>query len=454
MNADLRVMKYFPAPLSLEESDQQAHLIMKHIQENGWGFWAVEVPNVADFIGFIGLRKVSFSAPFTPAIEIGWRLAFDYWGHGYAMEGARACLQYGFETLQLKEIVSFAPIVNLPSQRVMQEIGMHRSLADDFDHPKLPADCPVRLHALYRISRSEWEKSFAFANIQIGSIRFHTECFGKSLDPAVLLIAGAMASARFWTDAFCQELAKHHFFVIRYDHRDTGESGAAWQNKHYALAELANDAVGILDAYGIKKAHFAGHSMGGHICQQVAIDHPDRVFSLAIISSAPIGATSETDRPLTKEEQGILDKTWVVLLARKDADSLEKTMEGYWPVWRYLNGAIALDEEMALAYTRDLLSRTAHPIRSGHPHVLVMKGLKIDRNRGILQKIHQPALVIHGDQDPLVLPRDGLALSHAIHAAFIMIPKMGHMIFNRDLEMKIAKMITQHFQARRFFNLE
>jgi RimJ/RimL family protein N-acetyltransferase/pimeloyl-ACP methyl ester carboxylesterase len=443
LNADPRVMEYFPSTLSKEESDRQARSIIKHIQENGWGFWVVEAPGVADFIGFIGLEKVDFSAPFTPAVEIGWRLAFDYWGHGYAAEGARAALQYGFEKLQLNQIVSFTAIGNKPSRRVMEHIGMRRSAADDFDHPKLAPDSPVRRHVLYRLSREEWEWSFASANIKIGSIRLHTECFGNSADPACLLIAGAMAPARFWTDAFCREMAKKRFFVIRYDHRDIGESSAVWAKKPYVLADLANDAIGILDAYGIQRAYLAGHSMGGHICQRLAIDHPERILSMAIIASGPIGASTETDRPLTAEEQKILEKTWAIFLSRKEEDAIE----GYLSVWRYLNGNIPLNEEMARAYTHDLLKRSAHPIRAGNPHELVMRNLHIEKQRGILKKIHVPTLVIHGDQDHLALPRDGQAVAHAIpHAHLKIIPGMGHMMFNRELERQIAHLLAQQFR--------
>ena len=129
------------------------------MQEHGWGFWAVEVPNVAPFIGFIGLEKVDFSAHFTPAVEIGWRIAFGYWGHGYATEGARACLQYGFETLKLTEIVAMTALANKRSQRVMEKIGMHYNPADDFDRPNLPVDCKVRRHVLYRIENDEWKRT-------------------------------------------------------------------------------------------------------------------------------------------------------------------------------------------------------------------------------------------------------------------------------------------------------
>lgn len=160
MNANPRVREYFPAVLSKEESDQEAKFIIKFSNEHGWGFWAIELPNIAPFIGFIGLENVDFSAHFTPAVEIGWRLDHEYWGQGYATEGARACLAFGFEQLHLKEIVSFTALGNLRSQRVMQKIGMHHSSNDDFDHPKVADDSKLKRHILYRISKAEWERSF------------------------------------------------------------------------------------------------------------------------------------------------------------------------------------------------------------------------------------------------------------------------------------------------------
>lgn len=161
LNADPRVMEYFPAALSREESDQMARRMKTRITENGWGFWAVSVPGVADFIGFIGLNRVdrsSLPAHFTPAVEIGWRLAFDYWGQGYAVEGALACLRYGFEVLRLDQIVSFTAVPNTRSRHVMEKIGMHHDPKDDFDHPKLPEGHSLRRHVLYRLNRKEWEK--------------------------------------------------------------------------------------------------------------------------------------------------------------------------------------------------------------------------------------------------------------------------------------------------------
>jgi len=164
LNADPKVMEYFPSTLSRKESDSLAHRIQQKFEERGYGMWAVAIPGIADFIGFIGLNnedKSTFPAHFTPAVEIGWRLASTYWGQGYATEGAKAALAYGFETLNLPEIVSFTAVQNMRSRRIMEKIGMHYDPKDDFDHPKLPEGHPLRKHVLYRINQQQWQQKTA-----------------------------------------------------------------------------------------------------------------------------------------------------------------------------------------------------------------------------------------------------------------------------------------------------
>jgi len=145
-------MQYLPGALSRQASDALAARIAAQWDERGFGLWAVEVPGVAPFAGFVGLSIPSFEAPFAPCVEIGWRLAAPFWGRGYASEAARAALAFGFENLRLAEIVSFTTPDNLRSRRVMEKIGMLRDPADDFDHPALPAGHPLRRHVLYRIA--------------------------------------------------------------------------------------------------------------------------------------------------------------------------------------------------------------------------------------------------------------------------------------------------------------
>jgi RimJ/RimL family protein N-acetyltransferase len=150
MNADPAVMEFFPRPLDRAESDAAVARIREHFARHGFGLWAVEVPGVADFIGFVGLAVPRFEAHFTACVEIGWRLARAHWGRGYATEAARAALDFGFRDLALKEIVSFTVPANLRSRAVMERIGMTRSPDDDFDHPGLPEGNPLRRHVLYR----------------------------------------------------------------------------------------------------------------------------------------------------------------------------------------------------------------------------------------------------------------------------------------------------------------
>ena len=159
LNKDPRVMEYYPSIKSYEESLEEYKRIIEEFKKEGFGFWAVSIIGGADFIGFIGLNRVKFVAHFTPAIEIGWRLTPDYWGKGYATEGAIACLKYGFETLRLDEIVSFATLKNSRSIAVMKRIGMLSDPKDDFDHPKLAEDHHLRRHVLYRLKKEEWQRN-------------------------------------------------------------------------------------------------------------------------------------------------------------------------------------------------------------------------------------------------------------------------------------------------------
>lgn len=156
MCADPQVMRYFPAPLSRLESASMIGRVRGHFAEHGFGLWALERKDSGEFIGFTGLGVVGFDAPFTPAVEIGWRLAKEHWGLGYASEAAWTTLRCGFDRLALKEIVSFTAQSNLPSEKVMQAIGMRHAPEDDFDHPKLAVDHPLRRHVLYRITREQW----------------------------------------------------------------------------------------------------------------------------------------------------------------------------------------------------------------------------------------------------------------------------------------------------------
>ena len=153
MNADPRVMEFFPEPLTAQASDALFDRAREHFNRHGFGPFAVERLETGSFIGFIGLFIPEFDAHFTPAVEIGWRLAFEHWGKGLATEGARAALNFGFNDLGLEQIVSFTVPGNLRSRRVMDRLGMTRDPTDDFDHPMLPEGHALRRHVLYRLNR-------------------------------------------------------------------------------------------------------------------------------------------------------------------------------------------------------------------------------------------------------------------------------------------------------------
>lgn len=153
LNADPRVMEFFPEPLAAEASDALFDRAQEHFDRHGFGPFAVELLDTNSFIGFIGLSIPAFHAHFMPAVEIGWRLAFEHWGKGLATEGARAAVGFGFNDLGLEQVVSFTTSANLRSRRVMERLGMTHEPADDFDHPNLPEDHPLRRHVLYRIRR-------------------------------------------------------------------------------------------------------------------------------------------------------------------------------------------------------------------------------------------------------------------------------------------------------------
>jgi RimJ/RimL family protein N-acetyltransferase len=151
LNADPRVMQFFPATLSRAETEALISSVEEKFTQHGFGLWAAELKATA---GFIGLNVPGYPLLFSPCVEIGWRLAFDYWGKGYAQEGARAALAFGFGLLHLEEIVSITTANNLRSRQVMDRIGMTYDARGDFDHPKLPDLHPLRRHVLYRKVRT------------------------------------------------------------------------------------------------------------------------------------------------------------------------------------------------------------------------------------------------------------------------------------------------------------
>ena len=153
MSADPRVMAHYPKLLSASEAEGFAVRVRSAMAMQGFGLWAVEAPGVAPFVGYVGLARPGWEAHFTPCVEVGWRLGFEFWGRSFAFEAASAVVQFGFERAGLAEIVSFTTPENERSWRLMERLGMRRSAADDFDHPRLPPGHRLRRHVLYRLRR-------------------------------------------------------------------------------------------------------------------------------------------------------------------------------------------------------------------------------------------------------------------------------------------------------------
>jgi RimJ/RimL family protein N-acetyltransferase len=156
LNANPRVMEHFPGCLSRQESEAMAARLAAHFDKYGFGMWSVEARGVAEFIGLVGLTVPRFEAAFTPCVEVGWRLAAEFWGRGYATEAAHAAVQHGFDRLHLTEIVSYTVPQNWRSRRVMARLGMTHSPEDDFEHPLIDEGHPLRPHVLYQLPRQAW----------------------------------------------------------------------------------------------------------------------------------------------------------------------------------------------------------------------------------------------------------------------------------------------------------
>jgi RimJ/RimL family protein N-acetyltransferase len=159
INADPRVMEFFPGILTREESDQLIDSIESHFDNRGFGLFATEAKSDHALIGFIGLHVASFQAHFTPCVEIGWRIAAPYWGKGLATEGSREVIRFAFEWLKLESLVSFTVPENIASRRLMEKLGMTHDPADDFDHPRLPPGHRLRRHVLYRLKNPAISKN-------------------------------------------------------------------------------------------------------------------------------------------------------------------------------------------------------------------------------------------------------------------------------------------------------
>ncbi|MGH8793808.1 MAG: GNAT family N-acetyltransferase [Stackebrandtia sp.] len=157
LNADPEVMRHLPGVRTRAASDAMVDRLAAAIARDGYGLWAVEVADAGDFVGFTGMTAADATFPCAPAVEIGWRLARHAWGHGYATEAARACLEVAFDRLKLPELVSVTAPANVRSQAVMRRLGMTRDPSEDFDLPSAPGGRAV----LYRLEAASWRRSLS-----------------------------------------------------------------------------------------------------------------------------------------------------------------------------------------------------------------------------------------------------------------------------------------------------
>jgi RimJ/RimL family protein N-acetyltransferase len=154
LGADTRVMEFMPSLVERADAERSAQRLRERLERDGYGWWVLEVKGGASFAGVVALQNVPFDAPFTPAFEVGWRLRYDQWGHGYATEAARAALGFAFDELGHGEVVALTAAINVRSQAVMRRLGMTRDPLDDFELTRLEPGHRLRPHVLYRIRSS------------------------------------------------------------------------------------------------------------------------------------------------------------------------------------------------------------------------------------------------------------------------------------------------------------
>lgn len=270
--------------------------------------------------------------------------------------------------------------------------------------------------------------------IQNGPVQLWVEIFGDIAHPAVILISGAGASARFWTDEFCNGIENCGYCVIRFDHRDTGLSSSIDYDKNpYSVFDLANDVLAFMDKLEIQRAHLVGHSMGGIVSQILAVYHPDRCTSFTSMSVATVGPNISPSPEIMNE-----------LMKNHPTEDYEESLEGFMHSWKILNGSIPLDQDLATAYTLDLYKRSNHPVGVAWNHIHAQQDLKDLPTK--LQSNTTSGLFIHGEKDPLIPLEGAKRTFHATpNSVLEIIPHMGHMIFNHELQSQLTEHLLHHF---------
>lgn len=270
--------------------------------------------------------------------------------------------------------------------------------------------------------------------LKINKVDICTESFGNPKDPAVLLIMGAMSSLDWWDEDFCLRLAGQGRFVIRYDHRDLGRS-AVYEpgTSNYTITDMADDAVGVLDAYSIKQAHIVGMSLGGMIGQILALRYPERVFTLTLIASSVFGTVMEKLPPM---DQTILDHH--AKSASIDWSNREAVIPYLAEGWKTLAGSKPYEQKRMYKLAERELNR-AKQLPSRFNHAMLQGG---DMYYDKMGEISVPVLIIHGTEDPALPYEHGLALAKAIpHAELVTLDGSGHEIHSEDWDKIIDSVI-------------
>ncbi|TYR80486.1 alpha/beta hydrolase [Priestia megaterium] len=270
--------------------------------------------------------------------------------------------------------------------------------------------------------------------LRVNKVEICTESFGNPKNPAVLLIMGAMSSLDWWDEEFCLGLAEKGRFVIRYDHRDLGRSTTYTPGtSNYTITDMADDAIGVLDAYSIKQVHIVGMSLGGMIGQILALRYPERIYTLTLIASSVFGTEMEKLPPM---DQRILD--YHAKSASIGWSNREEAIDYLAGGWKTLSGSKPYEQERMYKLAKREATR-AKQLPSRFNHALLQGG---EQYYDKLDKISVPVLIIHGTEDPALPYEHGIALTKAIpHAKLITLDGTGHEIHSEDWEQIIKSVV-------------